>query len=216
MKPQIVNQIAEQERAGKPALGVMIALIMAWASPFAKADLIVTPVAGSVAVTEGDPGELSWTIQNNGKSAVTLNNDFRVRVPDFMWTGGDKDDDPLRGSIGGCDNGVTLAAEGGQCVLTVPFTTPVPDAGDETRDENKDRGFWDLLNTVSGSKGEFGTVDGTLRDGTLVISQLVVGHVEVDDPGVKPIIPEPSSLLLLGSGLLGLGGVLHKRQSRPR
>jgi hypothetical protein len=139
------------------------------------------------AVTEGGGADLVWTILNTTNDILTLDNGLRTRGLKFNYTGGDMDDAPAVSSIAGCDNGVQLAAKTGACTLVVSFTSPaVKDNGPD--DENSDRGFWDLIDQraieapfLTGSGQAVGAVQ----------SGAIVGRVEIDDPGVKAVLPEP-------------------------
>jgi hypothetical protein len=77
--------------------------------------------------------------------------------------------------------------------------------------------------TTTGTAGTGGFVlDGTGESG-FALDTLTIAfsggnsdtHVDLDNIGVegKAITPEPSSLVLLGSGLAGLGGVIRRRRS---
>jgi len=177
-----------------------ITLAMAIASVPANGDQlkVLQGNGQNVAVPEGSGGTLTWIINNQGPGNITLDNGFGNAGIMFLYTGDDKDDSPLPGNIGGCNNGVKLLGNGGQCVLTIDFTSPA--VKDTTDDENSDRGFWDL----STAKGDsFPVLTGTLDSGAKVTSDFLVGHVEIDDPGVKPATtPEPPAALLSLTGLL--------------
>ena len=206
----ICNGVSSPLRVSRKTLVQCVCAVslLAWASPFARADSVVSPNDVTKQVTEGMGGTFSWTITNNDKNvAVTLNDDFRTGKPDFFTTGGDTDDDAVRGAIMGCNAGVVLAANGGRCTLTVDFTTP------RTMGETEDseRGFWDLLIGAGAGKGTmFDTVDGTAPGMGIIRSGPVRGHLEVDDPGVPPT-PEPSSLLLVLTPVLVSGWMLRRR-----
>jgi hypothetical protein len=150
-------------------------------------------------VQEGGGAELVWTIQNTTNVILTLDDGLRTRGLAFNYTGGDRDDAPAVSSIMGCNNGVMLAANTGACTLVVGFTTPA--VADTTNDENNDRGFWDLI-TQRAIEAPFLTASGpgvgTVQSGALV------GRVEVDDPGVSAVTPEPASfVLVLTATLMG-------------
>ncbi|WP_433968202.1 hypothetical protein [Tunturiibacter gelidiferens] len=96
-------------------------------------------------------------------------------------------------------------------MLVVDFTTPeIPDT---TPDENKDRGFWNLeANRVT---LDFPMLEGALANGTTVTSGALLGHVEVDDPGVSAVTPEPPTILLtLTSVVFGLSAWARKQYGR--
>jgi hypothetical protein len=150
-------------------------------------------------VQEGNGAELVWTIQNTTNVILTVDDGLRTRGLAFNYTGGDRDDAPAVSSITGCDNSVMLAANTGACVLVVAFTTPA--VKDTTDDENNDRGFWDLI-TQRAIEAPFLTASGPGVGN--VQSGALVGRVEVDDPGVSAVTPEPASfVLVLTATLMG-------------
>lgn len=195
----------KNSRTHAAILGGMIVLILAstcpsaWCDPVSFNDLKVTSGDNQdVAVPEGTDGILTWNITNQGKEIIVLDNGFRGSTPAFSYTGGDNDDDVGVTKISGCEKGVILAASGGRCTLVVSFTTPFEP--DTKPDENSDRGFWDLL-----SNKAFPTLSGRDALDDPEISDPLRGHVEVDDPGVKAITPEPPPIVTLGLGFLVFG-----------
>lgn len=207
------NQI---KRAHAGILGGMIVFILAsicpsvWADPVPLNDLKVTSGDDqSVAVPEGTGGVLTWNITNQGKEIIVLDNKFRGSTPSFSYTGGDDDDDVGVTKISGCEKGVILAASGGRCTIVVSFITPFEP--DTKPDENSDRGFWDFL-----SNKAFPVVSGMDALDDVEISDPLRGHVEVDDPGVKAITPEPAPIVTLGLGfvIFGLARAAFKKSSR--
>ena len=195
--------------------GATITMAMAIASVPASGDQlkVIKGADQNVPVTEKDGGTLTWIIQNQGAGSITLDNGFRSTGIRFRRTGGDQDDAPKVGTIGGCDSGVKLLGNGGQCVLTVDFTTPAVEDPAGTDDENSDRGFWD--DDTAKGPDMFPTLTGTTDAGVLVTSDFLVGHVEVDDPGVKAVTPEPPSILLsLTAVLFGLSAFAWKQRGR--
>jgi hypothetical protein len=161
-------------------------------------------------VQEGAGGDLVWTIQNTTNDVLTLDNGLRARGLSFNYTGGDRDDAPAISNIMGCDQGVQLAAQTGACTLVVSFTSPA--VKDTVPDENNDRGFWDLIDQRA-IEAPFLTASGQVVGA--VQSGALVGRVEVDDPGVSAITPEPSSLaLMLTATLLGCAAAYGTRLKR--
>ena len=153
------------------------------------------------AVLEGNGADLVWTIQNTTNDILTLDNGLRTRGLAFNYTGGDMDDAPAVSTIAGCDNGVKLAAMTGACTLVVTFTSPAVKDNPGSFDENNDRGFWDLIDQRA-IEAPFLTASGQAVGA--VQSGAIVGRVEVDDPGVKAVLPEPPSFaLVLTAALLG-------------
>ena len=69
--------------------------------------------------------------------------------------------------------------------------------------------------TVSGA-GFAGLTEAEICNAIFVRFQEVplAGNSEGSDVGVSTTIPEPSSMLLLGSALIGLGGVVRRRMKR--
>ena len=202
----------EEKRVYKVLIGTTMALALGIATVPAKADRLVVTKGNdqNVAVMEENGGTLTWIIQNQGPGAITLNNSLRKTGVRFVRSGGDNDDKPKLGTISGCDSGVSLPGGGGQCVLVVDFTTPeIPDSP-TMPDENSDRGFWNL-ETRRGS-ADFPMLEGNLANGMTVTSGSLLGHVEVDDPGVNPVTPEPPTIILTFTSIVfGLSAWALKR-----
>jgi hypothetical protein len=195
--------------------GASFTVVMAVATAPASGDSlkVITGDHQSIAVQEKEGGTLTWVIRNQGAGSVTLDNGFRGTGVRFRRTGGDADDAPKVGTIGGCDSGIKLLGNGGQCVLTVDFTTPALEDPAGTNDENNDRGFWDI-DTARGPD-VFPALTGSTDAGLLVTSDFLIAHIEVDDPGVKAVTPEPPSILLsLTAVLLGLSALAWKQGGR--
>jgi hypothetical protein len=202
-----------QRKASHTAvLSVLIVTLLAGASRFAKAtDLQVIGINNKVAVHEFEPGELSWMITNPNTLSVVLDSNPATAGWGFVYSGDDMDDKPLITRIGGCNQNVTLVPGTIGCILTVAFTTPaVPDT---TPDENMDRGFWNLAADVR--IGLPPVLFGHDANGTSYASEPITGFVEVDDPGVPSIIPEPPTIVtLLTSVIIGGAGWAFRRNRR--
>ncbi len=186
--------------------GVVVAVL--GSGTLLRADSLM--VMGNVQVkpvAEGTGDDLVWTIQNTTNDILTLDNGLRARGLAFNYTGGDFDDAPVVSNIMGCDQGVRLAAQTGACTLVVSFTTPA--VKDTTDDENRDRGFWDLIDQRA-IEAPFLTASGPAVGN--VQSGALVGRVEVDDPGVTAVTPEPSSFaMVLTAILLGCAAAYRAR-----
>jgi len=161
-------------------------------------------------VQEGAGGDLVWTIQNTTNDILTLDNGLRTRGLTFNYTGGDRDDAPAVSNIMGCDQGVQLAAQTGACTLVVSFTSPA--VKDTVPDENNDRGFWDLIDQKA-IEAPLLTASGPGVGN--VQSGAIVGRVEVDDPGVSAVTPEPSSfVLVLTAALMGYVAAVYRARTK--
>ncbi len=189
--------------------GVVVA-VLGSASSVRADSLTVMGNVQVMPVPEGSGANLVWTIQNTTNDILTLDNGLRMRGLTFNFTGGDFDDAPVVSSIMGCNQGVQLAAQTGACTLVVSFTTPA--VKDTLPDENNDRGFWDLIDQRA-IEAPFLTASGQAVGA--VQSGALVGRVEVDDPGVSAVTPEPSSfVLVLTAVLMGFAAVYGARTKR--
>jgi hypothetical protein len=114
---------------------------------------------------------------------------------------------------GSCGAGTILSPagdDGSTCTYEISF---LMSDNRDFHDPDKDYGLWDIQSDVRAHKdGDPNTVDGfTLSNGTGVAGTIFLANVAVLDKGVTNPLPEPASMLLIGSGLLGLGLLRRKR-----
>jgi hypothetical protein len=142
----------------------------------------------------GGTNELTWT--NDGGNPYDVVDSVTI-IPDTLTSDG-------------CSVGEQLAADGGTCdiemAITVSGQPKVKHATDGTEDLYGDNEVYiEVDATYVG-----GTVN---KPKTLPVSGTATFNARVDYDG--PVAtPEPGSLLLLGTGMLGLAGVVRRRLRR--
>jgi hypothetical protein len=158
----------------------------------ALADSITITQNLATMVVEGKGGSLTYAVTNTGGGAVKLSGlgfgPIRPQGPDFT-------DKPISAVLAGtCDIG-TILAPGATCTVIFKFKT----AFDEV--ENVDHGTSLVKILVGTAGGAAATTVGTID----------VGDCGFNSKASCTVTPEPSSLLLLGTGLVGLVPVLRRK-----
>lgn len=163
------------------------------AAPVHADSLNVTLSSNSVSVTEGDSGTLVFTLTNNEDFGIILDT-FKATIDSPTGDTSDKLD-----SLGVDSHLTTCGTDLGAmstCNWVLDFTT-VSGAGE--------------------TDGDSGVAAGSASQ-TYDIAAIGVGYVANAPPFTLTVndvplatTPEPSSLLLLGSGLLGVLGLGRKR-----
>jgi hypothetical protein len=143
--------------------------------------------ANSCQVMEFNRGTIAVTLRNISNANITVTS-VTIPNPAFLFIFGDRNDRVISTSLVALQNfcnGAVLAPNA-SCSFTQIY-----DTDDPVLDNIIDKGHWELQNLV------------TLGDGTTYIATL---GVDVLDP-----TPEPGTLTLLGSSLLGLGWLALRR-----
>ncbi|HWY20844.1 MAG TPA: PEP-CTERM sorting domain-containing protein [Candidatus Acidoferrum sp.] len=178
----------QRRRFNLAVYGSFVLIVVAFMPTTVLADSIsITPLAPlapltTLSVLEGKAGSHTFTITNKGR----MNGTIRSLVFKSVFKNGDKSDVPIFGPFTGtCAVGLVLAP-GASCTLVVNFNTPPNDG------PNGDHNFGITLVTVSAR-----LTNGNLARGSI--------NIKVSD------VPEPSTLLLMGTGLAGMAGALRRK-----
>ena len=146
----------------------------------------------NISVNEGDSITLSFTVTNNSGSAINV---AAVTVIEFPFVG-DLTDEISSGSFAGTQCLGPLA-DGGSCTFTLDLKTPA-NSGETDADCGTTALPVGLTFSPSDSAVQFSF-------------PVVTFDITVEDPGAKCVTPEPASLFLLATGLLGLAPAVRRR-----
>lgn len=161
--------------------------LMLFSAP-AQAQVTLTPRGDITLIEDGTEGGLFFYLTNNSGGSLT-----NVGLPSlsFASESGDLNDIPSFILDSSCGSGSTLA-NGSRCGFNLSFL------GDNGFLE-KPVDFWTATYTISVQFDLASGVSDSLSQSALITN--------FDDTAT----PEPSSLLLLGSGLLGVLGLLRRK-----
>jgi hypothetical protein len=162
-------------------------------------------------VTEGKSFTLFYTLKNQSSQEITLGNppDKSNFITNHQTGGTDPTDNLSVGSVTAWKQGTKIVLEGSEVSgIQAEFNTP---AIPENEGENKDRGEWGVS-----LRFDPGTYPNPTQGGSPLPLPSVLANADVfvNDPGVSPVVPEPSNLILVaacGLSVCGFGWLRRRK-----
>lgn len=207
-----------------PRRRVLLGALLAFGALHARADIISS--CANTSVTEGQDGIVDCTVVNLGANPVNINGVFAFSFP----VAGDASDKITSLTVFG-----PFPNPGNPVVFHIFFKTP-----NDGAEPNPDFGINDvsfILDAVDAVTGHF--VRGTYLSAAVSVYDIGLPPVDPVTGGtatfidtedeffdtaydaesrgyVNSDVPEPASILLLGSGILGIAALVRKRVARAK